>query len=541
MPISATFKLVVEVLGGLAVFIFGIGRLSESLQRLTSNTLKKIINFLAKRSWAAVLMGLTITSIIQSSSATTVMTVGFVNAGLVTLRQAIGIIMGANIGTTVTAQIVSFKVETIAYPIIIIGTLMYFFGRKKRIKNTGMAILGLGLIFLGMIVMKNSLEPLKNSETFKYFLLYFSKNPFAGILVGVIITGILQSSSATIGLLIALASQGLIPFASAVPILMGDNIGTCATALIASIGTTITAKRTALAHLMFNIFGTIVFSILIYGFKIMPFIESISGSSVPHQIANMHTTFNIVTTIILFPFIGWYEKFIIKIFPGQDVVINKNALYLDIRLIKTPVIALGQAEKEVIRVSKLAHEMFKLSHERLHKNDANIEKKLLDREAAIDSITEDTVRYLTKTSQSYLTNALSIKLTNLLHIAYDLERAADHAESILYLIDVKEENRMSFTKPASFELEKTYEKVELLFDTLINGMENTDNKKLEECEKIEAEIDAIVKETRTNHLIRLRKNECMPLSGVIFTDIILHLERIGDLLYGISRNFKNEI
>ena len=541
MPISATIELVVKVLGGLAVFIFGIGRLSESLQRLTSNTLKKIINFLAKRSWAAVLMGLTITSIIQSSSATTVMTVGFVNAGLVTLRQAIGIIMGANIGTTITAQIVSFKVESIAYPIIIIGTLMYFFGRKKRIKNTGMAILGLGLIFLGMIVMKNALEPLKENETFKYFLLYFSKNPFAGILVGIVITATLQSSSATIGLLIALASQGLIPLASAIPILMGDNIGTCATVLIASVGTTITAKRTALAHLMFNVFGTIVLSILIYGFKIIPFIESITGSSVPHQIANIHTAFNIITTIILFPFIVWYEKFIIKIFPGQDVVVNKNALYLDIRLIKTPIIALGQVEKEVIRVSKLAHEMFKLSHERLHKNDANIEKKLLDREAAIDSITEDTVRYLTKTSQAYLTNALSIKLTNLLHIAYDLERAADHAESILYLIDVKEENRMSFTKPASLEIEKTYEKVELLFDTLINGMENADNKKLEECEKIEAEVDAIVKETRTNHLIRLRKNECMPLSGVTFTDIVLHLERIGDLLYGISRNFKNEV
>ncbi|MBM3701287.1 MAG: Na/Pi cotransporter family protein, partial [Actinobacteria bacterium] len=198
MHISATFKLIVEVLGGLAVFIFGIARLSESLQRLATNTLKKIIDFLAKRSWAAVLMGLILTSIIQSSSATTVMTVGFVNAGLVTLRQAIGIIMGANIGTTVTAQIVSFKVETIAYPIIIIGTLMFFIGRKKRIKNIGMAILGLGLIFLGMIVMKNSLEPLKENETFKYFLLYFSKNPIAGILVGIVITSILQSSSATI-------------------------------------------------------------------------------------------------------------------------------------------------------------------------------------------------------------------------------------------------------------------------------------------------------------------------------------------------------
>lgn len=538
MPLSATFKLVVEVLGGLAVFIFGIGRLSESLQRLTSNTLKKVINFLAKRSWAAVLMGLIITSIIQSSSATTVMTVGFVNAGLVTLRQAIGIIMGSNIGTTITAQIVSFNVEVIAYPIIIIGTLMHFIGRKKRIKNAGMAILGLGLIFLGMIVMKNSLEPLKDNETFKYFLLYFSKNPFAGILVGAVMTGILQSSSATIGLMIAFASQGLIPFASAVPILMGDNIGTCATALLSSIGTTITARRTALAHLIFNIFGTIIFSILIYGFKIMPLIERITGSSVPHQIANMHTVFNVITTIILFPLIGWYEKFIIKISPGQDVVVNKNALYLEVRLIKTPVIALGQVEKEIIRVAKLAREMLKLSHERLYKNDSNIEKKLLDRESAVDSVTEDTVRYLTKISQTYLTNALSLKLTNLLHIAYDLERTADHAESIMYLIDVKEENRMSFSKPASLELEKTYETVEILFDTLIDGMENVDNEKLEECGKIEAEVDAIVKETRTNHLIRLRNNECMPLSGVTFTDVILHLERIGDLLFGVSRNFK---
>jgi phosphate:Na+ symporter len=322
---------------------------------------------------------------------------------------------------------------------------------------------------------------------------------------------------------------------------MGDNIGTCATALIASVGTTITARRTALAHLMFNIFGTILFFILIYGFKIMPLIERFTGSSVPHQIANMHTTFNVITTIILFPLIKWYEKFIIKIFPGQDVVVNKNALHLDTRLIKTPVIALGQVEKEIIRISKLAYEMLKLSYERLYKNDTNIEKKLLDREAAVDSVTEDTIRYLTKTAQTYLTNALSIKLTNLLHVAYDVERTADHAESILYLIDVKEENRMLFSKPAILEIEKTYEKVNLLFDTLIGGMEKADNEKLSECEKIEAELDIIVKEIRTNHLIRLRKNECMPLSGVTFTDIILHLERIGDLLYGISINFRNNV
>ena len=253
----------------------------------------------------------------------------------------------------------------------------------------------------------------------------------------------------------------------------------------------------------------------------------------------MHTTFNVVTTIILFPLIRFYEKFIIKIFPGQDVVVNKNALYIDYRLLKTPSLALDQAQNELTRILKLAKEMFDLSHERLYKNDLNIEKKLLDRESAIDSITEDIVRYLTKTSQTYLTFSLSNKLTNLLHTAYDGERTADHAESIMYLINVKEENRMTFTKPATLELEKIYEKAKQLFDTLITGIENSDDAKLEECEKIEADLDLIVKETRTNHLIRLRKNECMPLSGVTFTDIVLHLERIGDLLCGISRNSKN--
>src|SRR4030043_578983 len=307
------FKLVIQVLGGLALFIFGMTTLSDSIQKITSNSLKSVINILQKKPWASVLVGLVITSIIQSSSATSVMTIGFVNAGLMTLKTSIGIIMGSNIGTTITAQIVSFNIiDALSYPLIIIGFLLFFISKRRRYKNIGMAILGLGILFLGMNTMKGSLEPLKDNIDFKNFLLTFSKNPFLGLLVGIIMTVILDSSSATIGVLIALAAQGLMPITAAVPVLFGDNIGTCATALIASAGTTVTARRTAFAHLLFNIFGTILFFTLLYGFKLGPLLLPRIGNTVPHQIANMHTIFNLTTAIILFPMIGLFEKMVVK-------------------------------------------------------------------------------------------------------------------------------------------------------------------------------------------------------------------------------------
>jgi len=530
------FKLVIEVLGGLALFIFGINSLSDSLKKITSNKLKTVINTLTKKSWSTVLIGTFTTMIIQSSSATSVMAVGFVNAGLLTLRQAIGIIMGANIGTTITAQIVSFKIDMLAYPIIIIGFLIHFLSRRRRYKNIGMTIIGLGLLFLGMTVMKGALDPLKDNEIFKNFLLVFSRNPFYGILAGLGLTALLQSSSATIGLLIALASQGLMPIEAAIPILIGDNIGTCSTALISSIGATVTAKRAAFSHLIFNILGTAVFVILLYVFRLQPLIISLTGESVPRQIANIHTTFNVVTAIILFPMIGLFEKVVLKFIPGKDITVHKNALYLDSRLIDTPSLSLDQAKKELLRVTKIAQTMLNLSFERLHKKDTIIEKKLLDRESAVDSITEDIVRYLTRVSQKSLGSRLSNKLTNLFHIAYIVERAADHAESMLYLMLMKEENNMTFSKIAFQELESTHDKVDHLFNILISGMENNNLEKLKQCEKIESEIDLMVKEIRTNHLKRLQNGECTALPGVIFSDIILHFERIGDLLFGISRS-----
>jgi phosphate:Na+ symporter len=530
------FKLVIEILGGLALFIFGINRLSSSLQKVTSNKLKSVINTIAKKSWSTVLVGLFTTMLIQSSSATSVMTVGFVNAGLITLKQAIGIIMGANIGTTITAQMVSFNIDMLSYPLIIIGFLIYFFCKRRRYKNIGMTILGLGLIFLGMTVMKNAMVPLKDNEAFKNFLLAFSVNPLYGIIAGLALTTMLQSSSATIGLLIAVASQGLIPIEAAIPVLIGDNIGTCSTALISSVGTTITARRTAFSHLIFNILGTIIFVILLYVVRLQPLIIRLSGQSITHQIANIHTVFNVVTTVILFPMIGLLEKMVLKVIPGTDITVHKNALYLDSRLIDTPALSLEQSKKELSRIAKIAHEMLNLSFERLYKKDVIIEKKVLDREAAVDSITEDIIRYLTKISQKSLSSRLSNKLTNLLHIAYDAERAGDHAESILYLILVKEENRMKFSIIAFKELESVRTKVNQLFESLISSMENSSIDKLKQCEKIESDIDLIVKEIRTSHLKRLQSNKCEPLSGVVFTDIILHLERTGDLLYGISRN-----
>ncbi len=530
------FKLVLEVLGGLALFIFGINRLSSSLQKITSNRLKSVINIVTKRSWSTVLVGMFTTMLLQSSSATSVMTVGFVNAGLMTLRQAIGIVMGANIGTTITAQIVSFKIDILAFPLIIIGFLIHFIAKRRRLKNIGMTIIGLGILFLGMTIMKGALSPLQDNESFKTFLLLFSKNPFYGILAGLGLTVLLQSSSATIGLLIALGSAGLLPIEAAIPILIGDNIGTCSTALIASVGTTITAKRTAFSHLVFNLFGTIIFFLVLYVFRLQPFIINFSGTSVPHQIANIHTSFNIITTVVLFPLIGFFEKIVVKIFPGKDVTVHKNALYLDKRLIQTPPLALEQSKKELARVTKIAHTMLKLSYERLSKRDTLIEKKILDRESAIDSITEDIIRYLTRVSQKTLGMRLSNQLTNLLHIAYDVERTGDHAESILYLIRVKEDNNMILSAIETKELNQTFDRVDYMFKTLLVGMEDDSLVKLKKCKEIEIQIDAIVKKARTNHLMRLRKEECLPHSGVYFADTILHLERIGDLLYAISKN-----
>ncbi|MDD5622744.1 MAG: Na/Pi cotransporter family protein [Actinomycetota bacterium] len=531
------FKLVIQVLGGLALFIFGMTTLSNSLQKVTSNSLKSIINILQKRPWASALVGLVTTMVIQSSSATSVMTIGFVNAGLISLKTSIGIIMGANIGTTITAQIVSFNIiDILSYPLIIVGFLLFFISKRRRYKNIGMALLGLGLLFLGMNIMKLSLEPLKNNIAFKNFLITFSKNPFLGLFVGLVLTSTLQSSSATIGLLIALATQGLMPITAAVPVLFGDNIGTCTTALIASTGTTVTARRTAFAHLLFNLFGTILFFILLYGFKLGPLLLPRIGSTVPHQIANMHTIFNITTTLILFPMIGLFEKLVVKLYPGKDIIVQKNALYLDSRLINTPSVSLDLAEKELHRVIKIAQNMLNLSYERLNKKDAIIEKKVLDREYAVDSITEDIIRYLTKISQKSLGTRLSNKLTNLLHVAYDAERAADHTESILYLMMVKEENNMNFSKIALQDLESAVNKVNHLFNSLTSGMEKNNMSQLKKCEKIETEIDLLVKKIRTSHLKRLQNGSCMPLSGVVFADIILHLERIGDLLHGISKN-----
>jgi phosphate:Na+ symporter len=531
------YKLIIQIIGGLALFIFGINTLSDGLQKITSNNIKSIIGVLSRRPWASALVGLATTLIIQSSSATSVMTVGFVNAGLINLKTAIGIIMGANIGTTITAQIVSLNiVGLLTYPLLIIGFILFFTSKRRRYKNIGMAIIGLGLLFLGMGIMKESLDPLKDNQSFKNFLLVFSRNPFLGVLAGLLLTSLLQSSSATIGILIALASQGLIPIEAAIPILFGDNIGTCTTALLSSIGTTVTAKRTAFSHLLFNVLGTIIFMTLFYGFRLEPFIVHYMGSSVPRQIANMHTAFNAVTTAILFPLIGLFEKLVVKLYPGKDIIEHKNAIHLDNRLIKTPSVALEQAKKELLRLTKIVQMMDSLSFQRLKSKDTVIEKKVLDREAAVDSITEDIIRYLTQLSRQSLTLKLSNKLINLMQIAYDTERTGDHAESLLNLMILKDENRTKFTKVEIEELEELSDKVNEMFNVLIKGMENGSFENLVLCEQVENDIDAIVKNSRLNHILRLQKGECMPVSGVIFSDILLHFERTGDLLHGISKN-----
>ena len=307
-------EIAIRILGGLGMFLYGMNIMAEGLQKSAGEKLKIIVEKLTSNTFMGVIVGTVVTAIIQSSSAATVMVVGFVNAGIMKLSQAIGVIMGANIGTTVTAQLVSFKLEALAPLALGIGIIMYLFTKKQRTKELSLVLLGFGILFTGMEFMKDAVKPLAEFEGFRNALLYFGHHPLLGIVAGFLITGIIQSSSASMGMLIALASEGLIPLSSALPILYGDNIGTCVTSLISSIGASRNAKRAATMHLTFNVIGTLIF-VLILNYPITKFVTWLDPNDAARQIANAHTIFNVLNVLILLPFAKYIVKLVLKFMP----------------------------------------------------------------------------------------------------------------------------------------------------------------------------------------------------------------------------------
>ncbi|MDI6637835.1 MAG: Na/Pi cotransporter family protein, partial [Bacillota bacterium] len=426
-----TISLISGLLGGLGLFIYGMMQMGDGLQKAAGDRMRRILEALTARTWMGVIVGAVVTAVIQSSSATTVMLVSFVNAGLMTLKQAVGVIMGANIGTTITAQLIAFDLSDLALPAVGLGFIITFFSRKKIHKYLGQVILGFGLLFLGMTVMADTMKPLRNNPAFVQWIANFGKYPLLGVLVGLAMTVIIQSSSATIGLLMAAASQGLVGFDTAIPVLFGDNIGTCVTAVLASIGASLSARRTALAHVLFNVFGTILFLTLLPFFKTFVHVVTPSGN-IERLIANAHTSFNVLNTLVWLPMAGVLARIATTVYPGQEIVMEHGPKYLDRRMLSTPSVALQLAVKELVRMAGIAREMVKDAGQALLAGKPSaVSKSINAREEVVDNLQSEIILYLsTLMAQGVLTQPQSTRLAGMLHVVNDIERIGDHAVNI---------------------------------------------------------------------------------------------------------------
>ncbi|MDK2917887.1 MAG: phosphate:Na+ symporter [Candidatus Petromonas sp.] len=519
------------VLGGLGLFLYGMNVMGTGLQKVAGEKLKKLIEILTNNRFMGVLVGAGVTAIIQSSSATTVMVVGFVNAGLMKLTQAIGVIMGANIGTTITAQLIAFKLSDIAPIVIAIGVGIWLFSSKKKHKEIAEVLIGFGILFIGMDFMKHALKPLRTYQGF-IDILTSLKNPILGILVGFGLTVIVQSSSASIGLLLALASQGLITIDIALPILFGDNIGTCTTALLSSIGASKTAKRAAIMHLLFNVIGTILFMVVLR-YPIEKLVVYLSPNDIQRQIANAHTFFNITNVIVQLPFAGLIVAAAKKIIPGE-VEEAVGLKYLDSRIIETPSIAVGQASKEVLRMGKMVQNNLRMSIESFINKDEKLTAKVFEEEKKINEMEKEITEYLIKLSNAPLTDEQHAKITTLFNTINDLERVGDHADNLAELAQYSIDNRCSFTDQAIEELKTMFDKTEKTFKEALWAFKTADIQTAKRVLEFERDIDMLEKQYRASHIKRLNEQMCSPSSGIVFLDVISNLERVADHSSNIS-------
>ncbi|AVD36969.1 Na/Pi cotransporter family protein [Clostridioides difficile] len=531
-------NIIISLMGGLGLFLYGMNLMGEGLQKSAGTKLKKIIKLLTSNLFMGVLVGTGVTAVIQSSSATTVMVVGFVNAGIMTLKQAIGVIMGANIGTTVTAQLVSFDLTGMAPIALGVGIILYLFGNNPRIKNIAEILIGFGILFTGMDFMKMAVEPLRDYQGFTDLLVTFGRYPILGLLLGFGITAIIQSSSASMGMLVALAAEGLVPLSAALPILYGQNIGTCVTSLLSSIGANKNARRAAMMHLIFNVLGTVIFLIFLNK-PIVSMVTSWDPSNVARQIANTHTLFNIISVLILLPFTNFIIKLAIKLVPDRagdiDEDETKTIKYIDDRMIETPSIALANTIKEALRMGEKAKESLNASMEALVEHSTEKIDKTYRRERLINDLQKAILNYLLKLSKAPLDDDSREVVDTLFNTVNDIERIGDHAKNIAELSQVAIDSNISFSEEGQSELDVMYNRVVSAYTYALESM-RTDNVDLA-CKviKIEEQVDIMEKSCRANHMYRLNNNLCSIENGVIYLDVISNLERISDHAVNIAQ------
>lgn len=514
------------VIGGLGLFLYGMNLMGDALQRAAGSRLRKLIEVLTNNRFIGVLVGIVVTMVVQSSSATTVMVIGFVNAGLMTLTQAVGVIMGANVGTTVTAQLIALDVTKYAPIAIGVGVAVWIVASKKKHKDSAEILIGVGILFVGMDMMSKGLAPLSDMPAFTNIMTNLN-NPVIGMLVGLILTTVFQSSSAAIGLLQALAGQGLVTMNMAFPVLFGENIGTTTTGLISSVGANKTAKRAAVIHFLFNLIGTIIFMTLLR-IPIQAIVVRMSPLDVKQQIANAHTLFNIINLIIQFPFAKLLVKAAEFLIPGVDKEDAVATIYLDERIIETPSIALGQVNKEVYRMGNLVLNNLLLANKVFSDEDYTRIEEVYEQEKLINKIEAEITEYLVKLSKASLSEQQHAEINVLFYTINDIERVGDHVENIVELSEYKLNNNHSFTSDAVDELHEMFDCCISAFKKTMIALETNNELLAREVLVIEDNVDLLEAKNRANHIDRLSKMECQTGPGIVFLDAISNLERVAD-------------
>lgn len=539
------------LLGGVAVMMFGMRVMSSNLEKVAGNNMKKLLGKMTTNRFAGVGVGAIVTAIINSSTATTVMLVGFVNIGLMTLKQACAVIMGANIGTTITAQIMSlsgvgaFNISSVFALISLVGLVFIMVFKNDKLNKTGYILMGIGLIFVALQVVSVSVPYLiyenpvdVDKKLYPFFETLFNGNmfPLLLMLIGIVLTALVHSSAAITGILIALGSA--ISMKTAMFIILGSNIGTCVTALVSSMGTSTNAKRTAVIHLLFNVFGALLFivPIWIWGNEIALFLKKLGGTT-QRQIANFHTIFNVLTTVLLLPFLSLIVKLATKIVPDSKSE-QKIKTYIDDRLLETPAIAAAQVKKEIIEMSELARLNLDKSLDQLLSGDYSEEEEMKEREILINLKNKEIARFLTKLMSCDLSKNDDVAISTYFHVITDLERVGDYAENIMEYSDRMTELGLKFSNGAIKEITHCKNLLDDLYTKAVQAFANVDYDILASVDEVEEQIDDLTLQMENSHIQRLKDGSCTPEVGSIFLQAASNMERIGDHMTNVAFSIK---
>lgn len=530
---------ILSMAGGLGLFLFGIRTMGDGLENAAGAKLKRMLEVLTGNRFLAVLVGFVVTAIIQSSTATTVMVVGFVNAGMMSLAQAVGVIMGANIGTTVTSLLIALNFSSVAAASVLVGVILMLASKKTVVKNLGAIFTGFGLLFLGIDMMSDSMAPPRESAGFMNFIVTVSESPLRplfGIILGIVMTAVLQSSSASVGVLQTLAMQGLVPLKFSVFVLFGQNIGTCLTALFSTVGAKKNSKRAAVIHLLFNLIGTGIFILIALLTPYVEWIEKLSPDPMA-QIAISHIVFNIVSTVVMFPFAKALVKLSCLLVPGKDDSESEmHCKFIDDRLLNTPPFAVMQVSKEVARMAKLARDNFETSaHALINRSDKDLDK-VMENEEIINYLNHHITSYLVKLNALDITDSDSDYIARVFHAINDIERVGDHAINLAEAAQHNIGEGLKFSDSAREELNQLCGSVVTLLERSMAAFDNqslSDNE-AKELSDLEEHIDDLTLECQDSHIFRLNRKECNTEAGMLYLNTITDFERVGDHAINIA-------